>query len=81
MTKNTVLTTDRWGDGVFRAARRVLQDYLNNVGTGPCVEMVRPACIHLRKALSDTEMLALSAEWLAIPARDEFSEDGAIANI
>jgi len=40
--------------------------------------MLKPACLHIRRSLSDAEIATLSPEWLAIPARDEFSEDGAM---
>jgi hypothetical protein len=73
-----IVPTDRWGDGVRREARRRLDVALHGVGNGESVEMWRPVCLHLRRGLSDDEMRLLSAEWLAIPARDEFSEDGAI---
>jgi hypothetical protein len=53
-------------------------DTLHGVGAGESVEALRPTCLHLRRSLSSDEMGALSAEWLAIPARDEFSQDGAI---
>jgi hypothetical protein len=49
---------------------------LNGVGVGESVEMLRPTCLHVRRSLSLDEIGTLSAEWLAIPARDEFSEDG-----
>ena len=49
---------------------------LNGIGDGESVEMLRPAALHLRRSLSLDEVGTLSAEWLAIPARDEFSEDG-----
>lgn len=32
----------------------------------------------MRRSLSDVEMGTLSIEWLAIPARDEFSEEGEV---
>jgi hypothetical protein len=51
---------------------------LNGVGDGVSVEMLRPPCLHIRRSLSSEEIGTLSAEWLAIPARDEFSEDGTI---
>ena len=43
---------------------------------GESVEILKPTCLHVRRSLSDEEMATLSAEWLAIPAQDEFSEDG-----
>lgn len=45
---------------------------------GDSVEFWKPVCLHLRRGLNDAELQLLTAEWLAIPARDEFSEDGAI---
>ena len=75
--RNSMLvSTDRWGDGVMRAARRVADESLTGVGTGESVELLRSACLHLRRSLSDDEIAILTPEWLAIPARDEFSEDG-----
>jgi len=53
-------------------------DTLRGVGAGESVEMLRPSCVHLRRSLSSDEIGQLSAEWLAIPARDEFSQDGAM---
>ena len=71
-------STERWGDGVLRAARRVALEMLAGVGAGESVEMVRPTCIHVRRSLSPAEVAMLSPEWLAIPARDEFSEGGGV---
>jgi hypothetical protein len=62
----------------MRAARRLAEETLLGVGTGESVETIRPTCIHVRRSLSDHEMGCLTAEWLAIPARDEFSEDGQV---
>jgi len=62
----------------MNAARRLAYSVLNGVGTGESVEMLRPVCLHVRRALSAEEMACLTPEWLAIPARDEFSEDGQI---
>jgi hypothetical protein len=70
--------TDRWGSGTLHEARRLAMRALQDVGMGESVEMLRPACLHLRRSLSQEEMRFLSAEWLAIPAQDEFSEDGDI---
>lgn len=70
------ISSDRWGEGVFRAARRVALEMLAGVGAGESVEMLRPTCLHVRRSLSPAEVATLSAEWLAIPARDEFSQDG-----
>ena len=71
-----LISTRRWGDGVLRAARRIAEETLFGVGTGESVELLKPACLHLRRSLADDEIATLSPEWLAIPARDEFSEDG-----
>lgn len=60
----------------MRAAMRIAHETLSGVGIGETVLMVKPACIHLRRSLSDIEMAQLTQEWLAIPAQDEFSEDG-----
>jgi hypothetical protein len=68
----------RWGEGTLRAARRIAREVLNGVGVGESVEMLRSTCLHLRRSLSLEEVGTLSPAWLAIPARDEFSEDGAI---
>jgi len=72
------VNTDRWGGGVLRAARRAADEILAGVGTGETVELLRPVCLHVRRSLSDEEISTLSPAWLAIPARDEFSEDGAM---
>ena len=71
-----LISTSRWGGGTLRYARRMAMRTLNGIGDGEAVEMLRPAALHLRRSLSLDEVGALSAEWLAIPARDEFSEDG-----
>jgi hypothetical protein len=34
--------------------------------------------LHARRSLSDDEIATISAEWLKIPAQDEFSEEGII---
>jgi len=60
----------------MRAARRLAESILQGVGTGESVEVLKPVCLHVRRALSAEEMAYLTPEWLAIPARDEFSEDG-----
>ncbi len=39
---------------------------------------MRRIALHMRRSLSDAEMESLSCEWLAIPAQDEFSEDGEV---
>lgn len=59
-----------------REARRVVDVFLSGVGQGESVELWRPICLNVRRALTDSEMAMLSPEWLAIPARDEFSEEG-----
>ena len=60
----------------MRDARRMAMNTLAGVGIGESVEMLKPTCLHVRRSLSEEEMATLSAEWLAIPAQDEFSEDG-----
>jgi len=72
----TPIATERWGEGVLRAARRLLMELLGGVGMGESVEKVGRWAIHMRRSLSPAEIATLSADWLAIPARDEFSEDG-----
>ncbi len=62
----------------MRAARRLALAALDGVGSGDSVELLKSVCLHVRRSLSLDEVGTLSAEWLAIPARDEFSEDGAI---
>lgn len=71
-----VVATTRWGDGTLREARRIVTKILAGVGSGESVEALRPTCLHVRRSLSFEEMATLSAEWLAIPAQDEFSQDG-----
>ena len=63
-----------------REGRRVLNRTLDGIGQGEAVEhMPRTAiAVHWRKSLSDSEMAMLSGQWLAIPARDEFSPDDLI---
>ncbi len=68
--------TDRWGAGMVREGKRWLLMALAGVGKDPTILTMRQAALHMRRSLSDVEMEALSHEWLAIPARDEFSEDG-----
>lgn len=72
----SIVKTDRWGDGVWREARRIIRATLEGVGEGESVESVIRGFVHHRKSLTDGEISKLDAEWLAIPARDEFSEDG-----
>lgn len=62
----------------MNAARRLAATMLHGVGTGESVEMLKPVCLHVRRALSAEEIATLTPEWLAIPARDEFSEDGQV---
>jgi hypothetical protein len=51
---------------------------LDGVGAGESVEVLRPEVLHVRRSLSPEEIGTLSAEWLAIPARDSFSKGGEI---
>jgi hypothetical protein len=75
-----VISSERWGDGTLREARRIAMSTLHGVGTGESVEMLKPTCLHVRRSLALDEMGTLSAAWLAIPAKDEFSEDGVMEN-
>jgi hypothetical protein len=68
-----------WGDGVIREAKRQLARVLDGVGQAPTVGSMRKVALHMRRSLSEAEMETLDPCWLAIPARDEFSEDGEIA--
>jgi hypothetical protein len=72
------IPTDRWGEGTRRDAVRRLMDALDGVGTGESISTQRKIAWHVRRSLSDAEIATLSAEWLAIPARNEFSEDGEV---
>ena len=58
----------------------MLNQTLDGIGQGEAVEHVMRTAIavHWRKALSDSEMAMLPEQWLAIPARDEFSPDDLI---
>jgi hypothetical protein len=71
--------TGRWGEGVMREAKRQLGRALDGVGQAPTVGTLRKAALHMRRSLTPVEMEFLDPAWLAIPARDEFSEDGEIA--
>lgn len=51
---------------------------LQGVGRGEPVSFLGKLALHLRRSLSDEEVGLLSPEWLAIPAQDEFSQDGAV---
>lgn len=75
---NAPVPISRLGDGARRAARLVVLEELFQVGTGKTVFATTRdgVAIHGRRSLSDEEIAILSPEWLAIPARDEFSEDG-----
>ena len=64
----------RWGDGTLREARRILAITLNGVGCGETVERMTNVALHHRRSLNSGELATLSAEWLAIPAIDQFSE-------
>lgn len=75
---NQIVKCDRWGDGVFRAARKIIIETMDGVGQGETVESIIRGFVHHRRSLSDSEMAKLSREWLVIPARDEFSEDGTV---
>lgn len=75
---NAIVKTDRWGDGVWREARRILRETLSGVGSGETVESLIRGFVHHRRSLNDLEIAELRAEWLAIPPRDEFSGDGTV---
>lgn len=68
----------RWGEGTIRYATRRAVEALAGVGVGPVIPKSGKVAIHFRRALSEEEMGNLSSEWLAIPARDEFSEEGEV---
>ena len=38
----------------------------------------KAVALHGRRSLTDDEIAMLTTEWCAIPAKDEFSEDGLI---
>lgn len=57
---------------------RRLQAVLAGVGAGKSVAAAREIAMHLRRSLAEDEIAMLTPEWLAIPARDEFSEDGQV---
>jgi len=73
-----VALTNRWGEGTLRDARRRAMTALEGVGRGEAVLFVGEMALHLRRSLFDEEVGMLSAEWLAIPARNEFSADGQV---
>ncbi len=70
--------SERWGEGTIRDAKRRLLEALAKVGQEPSVLRMGRIALHMRRSLSDAEMAQLSREWLAIPAQDEFSEDGEV---
>lgn len=81
LRKNSApVLVSNWGHGTFLAAGRLAKDYLRGVGEGETLLFHKPGfvALHVRRALSDSEMKMLSPEWLAIPAVHEFTEDGGI---
>jgi hypothetical protein len=64
---------------VLREAKRRLDRVLDGVGQQPTVGALKRLALHMRRSLTPMEMETLNPAWLAIPARDEFSEDGEIA--
>lgn len=70
------IPTDRWSHATVGDAKRRLLAALEDVGQPPTVLTMRRISIHIRRSLASDEMNELSCEWLAIPAQDEFSEDG-----
>lgn len=63
---------------MVREAQRYARMILEDIGIDPTVLTMRRIAMHARRALSEAEMGSLSCEWLAIPALDEFSEDGEV---
>lgn len=57
-------------------ARRRLEAVLSGVGDGETVENIKKVAVHHRRSLSPEEMATIPCEWLAIPAVDQFSEEG-----
>jgi hypothetical protein len=51
---------------------------LHGVGQEPTIVQPIRTVLHFRRSLTEEEMKMLTAEWLAIPARDEFSESGEV---
>ena len=74
--KYAPIPTEQWGNGVIREAKRQLLRALTGVGQEPSILTMRKIALHMRRSLSDIEIGSLSCAWLAIPAQDEFSEDG-----
>jgi len=63
---------------MVRAAKRELNRALIGVGVNPTILYRGKIALHARRSLSEQEMAQLSCEWLAIPAQDEFAEDGEV---
>jgi hypothetical protein len=63
----------------MREAKRQLGQVLDGVGQGPPVFATTKSALHMRRSLAQAEMESLDPAWLAIPARDEFSQDGEVA--
>ena len=59
-----------------RAAFRIVENILEGVGEGESVPLWKPVCLHVRRALSESEIGLLAPEWLAIPAKDGFMPGG-----
>jgi hypothetical protein len=72
------IPAERWGEGVTREAKRQLGLVLDGVGQEPSVASMTRSTLHIRRSLSQAEIDTLSPEWLAIPALDEFSQEGEI---
>ena len=64
----------------MRDARRRLIEVMDGVGQGKTIFATtkREIALHARRSLSDAEIASLDPVWCAIPAQDEFSEDGLV---
>lgn len=68
----------KWGDGTHRRAYALGLKTLEGVGKEPTIPLAGEFAAHFRRSLTESEMEMLSAEWLAIPARDNFTYDGKV---
>ncbi len=62
----------------MREAKRRTLLVLSGTGANPTIFYRGRIAMHARRSLTEQEMAQLSCEWLAIPARDEFSEEGEV---
>lgn len=74
-SRTRFISTVRWGEGIWRDAQRRLWRTLEGVGAGESIEQEIRGKLHLRRSLSTQEIATISAEWLAIPAVDGFTEE------